>query len=118
MKLRSGRIVPKLAAAGLLNTLCCFGALLSHDPLLDIAKGCIGQPAAHMAMAHFDALTQTYDEVDFVSYVAASKQMKKGTDPDFPTYHQAMMHPDADEWKDAIHDELKLLTEIKTWTLV
>lgn len=69
-------------------------------------------------MAHFDALTQTYDCVDCISYMAASNKAKKGEDPDFPTYWQLLARPDYDEWREAMNDELETLKKLGTWTLV
>jgi hypothetical protein len=44
-------------------------------------------------MTRFDALTETVDCVDYLSYKALAKttaKSKKGSGPDYPTFPQAM----------------------------
>ena len=43
---------------------------------------------------------------------------KKGEDPDFPTFHQAMMWLYSEEWKQAMRDELVTLVGMNMWTVV
>ena len=43
---------------------------------------------------------------------------KKGLDPDTPLYHQAMMRPDSDEFREAQSVEIAALDKKKTWELV
>ncbi len=73
----------------------------SNGPILAMAKDVVGSPAAHVAMAGFDAVTETFDCVDFVSFKAMTAPVKmkgkKGIDPDFPTFQQAMNSPDSEE---------------------
>ena len=73
-------------------------------------------------MAGYDAVTDTFDCVDWFSYRAMTtpvkSKTKKGDDPLFPTYQQAMSRPDADEWKEAMRKELDTLTQMGAWTIV
>ena len=81
----------------------------------------IANPAAQAAMAGFNAITDTFDEVDYFSYNAVTSprfKVKKANDPDYPTYHQAMTRPDAHEWQAAMDDEIKVLVGMNTWTIV
>ena len=87
---------------------------------MSLAKEFVGAPAAHAALAGFDAVTATYDSVDFMSFQAATKaksKSKKG-DPDFPTYWEAMAGPEADEWKDAMRKEIETLMNLGSWEMV
>jgi hypothetical protein len=94
----------------------------SNAPIVEMAKDVIGEPAAFAAMQGFDAVTQTFDVVDYFSYKAIMSPVKgktkKGNDPDYPTYAQAMAGPDAAEWKEALDKEIETLTKLKAWTLV
>ena len=81
----------------------------------------IGSPAAHVALAGFDALTETFDCVDHLSYKAMAKpkaKSKKGSDPDYPTFAQAMPGPDFEEWEAAMRAEFVTLINMCTWTIV
>ena len=93
-----------------------------NQPILAMAKASIGSPAAHVAMAGYDAVTETFDCVDWFTYKAMTTPVKgkrkKGVDPLFPTYQQAMSGPDADEWKASMRKELDTLKEMNTWTIV
>ena len=116
---RSGRAYPA-RVRGLFNTLTCFAAVLCKEPVMSLAKEFVGAPAAHAALAGFDAVTATYDSVDFMSFQAATKaksKSKKG-DPDFPTYWEAMAGPEADEWKDAMRKEIETLMNLGSWEMV
>lgn len=96
-------------------------ALLGNHLLVQMAQTVVANPAAHVAMAGFNAVTETFDEVDFFSYRAVTSpkfKAKKGNDPDFPTYHQAMTRPDAGEWKGSMDDEIAVLIKMGTWTVV
>ncbi len=78
-------------------------------------------PAAFVAMNGFNAVTETLDEVDFFSYramTAPKYKKKKGQDPDFPTYHQAMSGPDSAEWQASMDEEIQTLVKLNTWTIV
>ena len=83
----------------------------TNDPIVQLAQTVAGSPIAHAALAGFDPVTETFDAIDCVSFnafLASSKfKGKKGADPDFPTLAQAMMSPDADEWKEAMMAEIK-----------
>ena len=69
-------------------------------------------------MASFDAVTETFDQVDWFSYRAATMPVKtkakKGLDPDYPTYQQAMSGPDATEWLASMRKELDTLIKMGT----
>ena len=96
-------------------------ALLGNHLLVQMANVAVNNPAAHVAMAGFNAVTETFDEVDHFSFAAVVSpkfKVKKGLDPDYPTYHQAMTRPDADEWKAAMDSEVNVLIGMNTWTLV
>ena len=96
-------------------------ALLGNDTLLTMARAAVATPAAHVAIAGFNAVTDTFDDVDFFSYQAVTTpkfKVKKGMDPDFPTYHQAMSRPDAELWQEAMNSEIETLESMKTWTVV
>jgi hypothetical protein len=96
-------------------------ALLGNDLLVKMARLAVHNPMAYAAFHGFNAVTQTFDEVDYISYKAVTTpkyKSKKGSDPDYPTYHQAMMRPDADEWKDAMKAETQTLVDINTWDVV
>ena len=96
-------------------------ALVGNHNLMAMANSVKGNPVAIAAMAGFNAVTDTFDEVDFFSCKALTAPRttgKKGQDPDFPTYHQAMSSPDAPEWMKAMDDEIKVLIEMNTWSIV
>ena len=63
---------------------------VSNTPILQMAQRCIGSPAAYAAMTGFDAVTETFDCVDFHSFKAMTTpvrtKMKIGQDPDCPTF--------------------------------
>ena len=80
-------------------------ALIGNHHLTAMADAVKGNPVAFVAMNGFNAVTETFDEVDYFSYravTAPTYKSKKGFDPDFPTYTQAMTSPDSDEWKAAM----------------
>ena len=96
-------------------------ALLGNNLLVNMAQAAVNNPVAYVGMAGFNAVTETYDAVDYFSYraVTAPKyKVKKGLDPDYPTYNQAMTRPDADEWKESMDAEIKILVDMGTWTIV
>ena len=112
LRLRLGSSTGMLAGMATL-----FGNLTA----LQLAGQAIGKPAAHAAMKGFDVLTETYDHIEchtFQALVASKSKAKKGEDPDFPTYHQAMLRPDADEWLTAMEAEIDTLMKMNTWTVV
>ena len=57
----------------MMNRLACGLLTASNKPILEMAKLAIGSPAAYVAMAGFDALTETFDCVDYFSYKALAK---------------------------------------------
>ena len=86
-----------------------------------MAVKCIGSPVAHVALNGFNAVTETFDQVDWMSFralAAAKVKGKKGVDPDFPSLHQAMTGPDWEEWQAAMNKELQTLHDMRTWTVV
>ena len=96
-------------------------ALLGNDLLVKMAKAAVNNPVAYVGMFGFNTVTETFDQVDYFSYralTAPKPKIKKGLDPDYPTYTQAMTRPDADEWKKSMDDEVTVLVKMKTWTLV
>ena len=105
-----------------LRGLFCSALLaMSNTPLMDMALKCVGSPAAQAAMAGYDAVTDTFDCVDFHSFQALTTQtrkMKKGQDPDYPLFEQVMRSPDAHEWKKAMDKEINTLVGMNTWTIV
>ena len=95
-------------------------ALLGNNLLVNMAQAAVNNPVAYAGMAGFNVVTETFDQVDYFSYqaVAAPKfKVKKGLDPDYPTYSQAMTCPDADEWKEAMDGEINTLNGMNTWTI-
>jgi len=102
--------------------LFCSGLLaVSNAPIVQMARQLSGSPAALLAMNGFNAVTETFDQVDWFSFQAATAPRtkgKKGQDPDFPTLQQAMRSPDWDEWRESLNKEIKTLTEMGTWTVV
>ena len=76
----------------------------------------MGNPPAQRAMDGYDMTTETFDNVDVAAYAAAIK--KKGSDPDFPVNHQAMMSPQAEQWQEACGSEVNTLVGMGTWTIV
>ena len=90
---------------------------LSNAPILAMAKASVGSPAAHVAMAGFDAVTETFDCVDFHSFRALTTPVsrpKKGQDPDYPTYEQVMRSPDVEEWKESMDKEISTFIDMET----
>ena len=49
---------------------------MSNGPILAMAKDAVGSPAAHVAMSGFDAVTETFDCVDYISYKAVTASPK------------------------------------------
>ena len=90
----------------------------SNDTVLQMAEAAVGSPAAQARMAGFDAVTETFDCVDYHSFKAMTTPVrtksKKGTDPDYPTYEQVMMSPDCDEWKESMDKEIQTLVDMNT----
>ena len=96
-------------------------ALIGNHNLTLMADTVRGSPAGFLAMNSYNAVTDTLDEVDYFSYraiTAPKTKGKKGFDPDFPTYAQAMSSPEAHEWQAAMDEEVKVLIGMNTWTLV
>ena len=96
-------------------------ALIGNHHLTAMAQAVKENPAAFVAMNGFNAVTETLDEVDFFSYramTAPKYKKKKGQDPDFPTYHQAMSGPDSAEWQASMDEEIQTLVKLNTWTIV
>ena len=93
----------------------------SNAPVLALAKNCVGSPAAFVAMTAYDAVTETFDAVDWFAYKAVSapkSKGKKGMDPDYPTLAQVEASPDYEEWKESMDAELQVLKEMNTWIVV
>ena len=44
-------------------------------------------------------------------------KLARGSDPDLPTWRQAMCGPDQEHWEDAVTKEVHELSEHRTWTL-
>lgn len=62
--------------------------------------------------------TNEFEYEDPVAYMVttqAKKKKKKGDDPDYPMYHQAMRSADHDKWREAMDKEISILEKIKTW---
>ena len=93
---------------------------VTNGPLVQLAVSSVGNPLAHACFAGFDVVTETFDVVDCVSFQAmmAKTKGKKGDDPDYPSLEQAMLRPDWHEWKAAMDEEIRVLTELGTWTVV
>jgi hypothetical protein len=89
---------------------------------MDVAKLTAGTPEAYAAMSVLDDLTGTVEYNDPAVFQASVRarmgKSKKGTDPDFPTYHQAMQTPEASEWMGAMDKEISTLNSLGTWTVV
>ena len=97
--------------------LCSVLLAASNTPVVALARQCIGSPQAHLGMAGLDAVTHTFDQVDFHSFRAMTtpvKKMKKGKDPDFPTLQQVLVSPDVDEWKESMAKEINTLVKMNT----
>ena len=112
------RRIRKPAVKGML---CALFMALDNAPLVKLAKHCVGCPAAHAAMAGFDAVTQTFDQVDFHSFKAMTtptQKIKKGQDPDYPTFEKVMRSPDVHEWQESMDKEINTLVSMNTWTVV
>ena len=80
-----------------------------------------GSEAVYHAYKAYDTVTSTFDDhLDYTAYQAATSARfkKKGQDPDFPTYNQAMATPEVDQWREAMDKEIKTLIEMGTWTMV
>ena len=76
-------------------------ALIGNHNLALMASAVKGNAFAYAAMNGYNAVTDTLDEVEYFLYraiTALKTKGKKGADPDFPTYHQAMASPDSNEW--------------------
>ena len=96
-------------------------ALLGNDLLVKMASAVESNPAAHMGLLGFNAVTETFDDVEWFSFMAVTAprfKKKKGEDPDFPTHSQTLLRPDADEWLESMKEEIKTLIEMNTWTVV
>ena len=95
--------------------------MLGNRCLMAMAASTVANSAAQVALQSFDAVTQTFDDVECHTYqalVASKAKGRKGVDPDFPTFHQAMLSPEVELWKESMREELKILVEMNTWTVV
>jgi len=94
----------------------------SNETVLRMAQSTIGSPVAYAAMNGFDAVTETFDCVDYHSFRAMTTPVrskpKKGQDPDYPTYEQVLRSPDVEEWQAAMDKEIATLIDMNTWTVV
>jgi len=96
-------------------------ALLGNQTAMVSASLAVGSSAAHVALQGFDAVTKTFDFMEphtFMALAAAKSKAKKGQDPDYPTYHQALSGPYSAEWIESMLDELKTLQSMGTWTAI
>lgn len=93
--------------------------LFASNGVGGIATNLLANPLVHKAFLAFDTTTGTFDDVDHCSFVAATKYKgKKGNDPDYPTYHQAMLSPYSDQWQESMVKEINTLKKMDTWTVV
>ena len=95
-------------------------ALIGNHQLTAMAEAVRGNPVAYAAMTGFNAVTNTLDDVDLFSFRALTtpKFKKKGQDPDYPTYHQAMSGPYSKEWQEAMDQEIQTLLKLHTWDII
>ncbi len=84
-----------------------------------IAHQVTAHPVCYAAYQALDDYTGTYEDVDFVSYQAAIKsKSKKGHNPDFPSFYEAMSSADYEQWQQAMDKEIETLKKFKTWTIL
>ena len=72
-------------------------------------------------VACYDSETGEFDFRDPVAFAAmqrALKKPKKGSDPDYPMYHQAMSSPEYRYWQDAMLKEIRTLEKMGTWKTI
>ena len=72
------------------------------------------QRLAYLAAVHTDYETGELDTLDPRVYAARSKQ----NDPDMPNFNQAVYGEHADEWLEAMREEVSKLLKAKTWETV
>ena len=107
--------------ASIKRYLSMFCALVATSDVTAIATDVVGNKAAYLAYSSYDTVTSTFDDhIDYTAYKAATttRFSKKGSDPDYPTYQQAMASPDVDRWKESMDKEIKTLIALGTWTIV
>jgi hypothetical protein len=91
---------------------------------MDVAKLTAGTPEAYIAMSVLDDLTflrlNTMIQQCFKHrpVLVWGKARKVISDPDFPTYHQAMQTPEAFEWVAAMDKEICTLNDLQTCKIV
>lgn len=61
--------------------------------------------------------TQDYHPTSMLASAFAAKK-KRESDPDSPTFTEAMLSENSEDWKSAMEVEIKRLTERKTWSLM
>ncbi len=68
-------------------------------------------------IACWDSETGEFDLRNPVAFAAMqrAKKPKKGSDPDYPMYHQAMSSSEYREWQDAMVKEIRMLETMGTW---
>ena len=93
-------------------------AYLAANHVLEMARDTTGVHSAYAALQAFDETNKTFDYLNPLAFAAATRASKKGNDPDFPQYHQAMASPEAAYWKEAMDVEIQELIKIGTWELV
>ncbi|GAX26628.1 hypothetical protein FisN_UnNu100, partial [Fistulifera solaris] len=68
-------------------------------------------------VACWDSEIGEFDLRDPVAFAAMqrAKKPKKGSDPDYPMYHQAMSSAEYREWQEAMVKEIRMLEMMGTW---
>jgi len=96
------------------------GALVLTSDVRALAADVSRDVAAYKAYSSYDDVTSTFDgDIDYTAYQAVTKKYKKkGDNPNFPTYAQAMASPELEAWREAMDKEVNTLVEMKTWTVV
>ena len=84
-----------------------------------MAQQCLGSDSAYAMIRNFHDELNVFEVRDVLSFAASvKKKYKKGTDPDLPTFEQAMSSNEAPHWMAAMKKEIDTLTRIGTWTVV
>jgi len=101
--------------------MACMIAALGNASAMAAATEAIGNKAAYLALQGFDAVTETFDDIQphtFLALTASKSKKAMGLDPDFPTFNQAMRGPESEEWTQSMEKELDSLNKLGTWTVV
>ena len=77
-------------------------------------------PAAYETIRDFQDDLNVFEIKNPLAFATTiNKKMKKGEDPDMPTFEQVMHSgKDLPQWLDAIKKEIHTLIRIGTWTVV